>query len=412
MKVSLIEGYYFYNKGDVAITEGTIRTLKELKLGINIVSVFMPNSWKIFQDNYQFRLYNNFSEFLTLKKFSKGPLKKPKDYARKYIEYLREVGNSDLIWIIGGMHYGDVKNPKIRGTVTALNRIIAVSTMAKILREPLVVGGISLGGDIYKPYTGIAIKELTSSAISLILREPISYKLVIDYVKGHLKESKSRILLGYDYAFNCYPLYTHRAKKGINWIEKFVDVRGIDKLVLVNVMPKNPLSFIERMISSLLDYGYGVALYPHDLDDLIFAYKVKQNISKSKKNYSQRITILDTIPFLASELYYILSHLNKKKIVAFGISYRSHGAIAFLTNKIPTLHIAYSHKGVGIMKMLGLGKYCVKTKEVTRDALIVRLIDRLIKERDFYEEYLESLIPRARRHILLQTKEAIPQFLI
>jgi polysaccharide pyruvyl transferase WcaK-like protein len=239
----------------------------------------------------------------------------------------------------------------------------------------------------------------------VLIRDPISYSIVTHYAK-HVGSIKSIIKLGYDYAFNCVGKATRRAEKKIENLRNIAEVNEGKKIVFLNLMPHISKRIALSIVRQIVELGYCVLLYPHELDDFLWTRDLCSETNGLNGEIRSKTFVFDTMPYSSSELYYVLSRLNLHGDVALGVSCRSHGAIAFLTNLIPTAHLAYSHKGVGIMKMVGLGDYCTQTQQPNGHTLRT-LISLLDKKSEEYRSFLRREIPIIRHRIMTQTRDAI-----
>jgi colanic acid/amylovoran biosynthesis protein len=117
-----------------------------------------------------------------------------------------------------------------------------------------------------------------------------------------------------------------------------------------------------------------VVLVPHvsgpkdEIDDRIMCGKVfnkvknKDNIVLLKEDYGSR-----ELKAIINQCYFIIGS-------------RMHANIAALSQNIPTIAIAYSHKFYGIMQDFGLDSYVVDISEIS-ESKIMRKVENLIKNR-------------------------------
>jgi len=423
VKVSILDAYLFNNKGDVAILEGTLKAFRNSrKFNIKVTTVlgFNHKLWmKKLSKHYDITFCPNLPELFLLKylitksklQYLKDPiscLKAMKHYMGEHlsctIHALREARNASLVWVLGGIPYSDIKD--FSGAIFGMSRLLSVIGIVKALKKKCIIGGQSIGGNYLPMITSIVGKNMLKCDY-VILREPFSYNL-LKKIKI-LNSCKTKISLGYDYAFNCEPRRTRNIDSLVDEVKAVTESYGMKKAVTMNISC-HVINHVHQLIElgkKILSEGYTLIIYPHDVDDVKISLDFFQQLTRAgKDDYIKHVLLLNTMPYTASELYYFLNSLASKGVITWNISLRSHSAIAHLSNLIPTFHIAYSFKGIELMKMLKLERYVLPLnnldwKKIKKHAFLVS------NESEEYKAYLKDLIPYIRHKIDEQTDAGI-----
>ena len=122
-------------------------------------------------------------------------------------------------------------------------------------------------------------------------------------------------------------------------------------------------------VKHLLNYifeetEYQVLLIPHVLwkeqDDRAMA----QSVLNDYKQYSDRISVLDSDKLNYLQIRYIIS------LCYLFIGARTHAVISAYSTCVPTIALGYSIKSRGIAKDIGIGEYVVDSKNCKSGALL------------------------------------------
>jgi len=275
-----------------------------------------------------------------------------------------------------------------------------------LLNKPVVLYAESIG-PFNKKWNKIITKFLFNRMSLITLREEISRK--------HLKElgiDKAPIYVTADSAFLLKPA-PHQTieeimlKEGIDKSNKRLIGVSVSKIIArygflglkdnegkytkyINLMSKVVDYLIENLNATIIFVPHVIEPWGNDdrtvADDVINLVKNKDNCISIKREYT------------AEEIKGIIGKCD------LFIGARMHATIASASMLVPTIAIAYSHKTHGIIgKMLGQEKYAVDIKNLDYAALISK-IDDVYNNRDKIRKDLESKMDYVKERALLNAK--------
>lgn len=315
----------------------------------------------------------------TLWAFNKGvfgtnlPLPKAiRDVCRIYDE-------SDLILPVGGGYLRSQK--KGIGSLLNVSQLLHPYVVAKCLGKPTVLYTQSVGPFASKLEKWLVKQVINRCVNAAIIREEVSMSL--------LKRIGVTIPLyrsvDSGFAFNPKTKYDLRKKLSVK------DGQILFGITARQWLSKEKQTAYESALARTIDYivtkyDAKVVFIPqvtaefHNDDDRIVHNRIASIVNNDKK-----VTAINDK----------LSHSEIKSAynsLDYLIGTRFHSVIFALTSIVPALAIEYEHKTGGIMHDLKLDKWVVKMENVQATHLI-KMVDRLVKNRSKYKIQLTELLP-------------------
>lgn len=409
-KITITNGYTWYNKGDAGILLGTVNAIKEIygeDVEINILS-FTPEEDKIryCKDPYIKNVYSNVLNPYPFKKTFFGKkiaiLKLFKDmlvhylklniFRDKFIESqanLKVLKESDLLVVCGGGFLGGKK-------FNSFMHLYQMYVNNK-MKKPVVLWGTSIEpfkNNIVEYYTEKRIKDLSH----VFPRETITN----DYLEKILEKDKFTLIP--DMAF-----MLENRKENFEFVtnlrERFDNVFGLTvrEWRFPNSKDKNKakinyINAIKDMIIYYADEKNAVFVFIPQVifegdDDSIIAEEIK---SKLPEEYREHF-IINKTDWSPVEIKSLINNFD------IFIGTRMHSNIFATSMAVPTVAIAYEKKTNGIMETVGLSEYVVEIDTITKDELIGK-IDKCYSNRDITHKHLENRIIEIRNNIINKSK--------
>lgn len=350
---------------------------------------FIPDAAFIIPSPYpevENKIYSKYKFNLRVVKYGESPLK-----SRLIFCLLREYINADIII---GM-YGDGFTGR-----TAISTIFHSFSilLGAILRKPVILYPQTIGP--FKTKSRLLLARFAlNRARSITARESIT--------KNYLQEigvNKPSIYLTADMAFILQPAPYERVEKiflkeGISNSKDDNLLIGMNISQLINYRSKNSnvkYDYIELM-AQVTDYlitnlNATIVFIPHSI--------YQKELMNNRKNREEGDIIAIKEAFAKVK--------NKHKVAAITSNYtseelkgiigqcdlfigaRMHANIAATSMCVPTIAIAYSTKALGIMKMVGLGKYVCDFRTMTFEEIISKIDDMLSNR----EKIVEMMVPK------------------
>ncbi|WP_309089155.1 polysaccharide pyruvyl transferase family protein [Domibacillus sp.] len=410
MKVTIIDAYTWYNKGDAGILIGTLNQINNFyeKEGIKDLKIdifsFTPES-----DEVHYKEIKNVSEvqsnLLNPYPFSKTKAGKSKAIAKlaynsiiqnitfkvskktaaKKYPQIKKMFESDIIIVCGGGFLGGKK-------FNSLMHLHQINIAAQ-LGKPIFLWGTSI-----EPPTNKVLKRITETVINKIdhvyPREEITYK----YLSGFL--SSKNYTFTPDLAFmvpseinakveDLYKSLPHNKTLIGLTVRDWHFPKSSNKKDALNNYKNSIISLIEEKSAELKASFVFIpqVIFTGD-DDRIIAREIKNSLSaKCKDDF---IILEDDLS--PQEIKGLISKFD------MFVGTRMHSNIFATGAHIPTVAIAYEAKTNGIMDMLGLSKYTVNIEEIT-PMKINSLVSTCFENKDSIKKHLETEIPKVQQQI-------------
>lgn len=409
-KVTITNGYTWYNKGDAGILLGTVNAIKNIygeNVEINILS-FTPEEDKI-RYCKDTKIKNVYSNVLNPYPFKKNFFGKKIAISKLFInmllhyvkfnllgekfinnqENLQVLMESDLLVVCGGGFLGGKKF----NSFMHLYQIY----INKKMNKPVILWGTSI-----EPFKNKIVKYFTERRIKsldyVFPREKITY----NYLKNILDDDKSILIP--DMAF----MLENRKEKFdfINEIRKDFDyifgltVRSWNFPNASNKegANKNYITAIKDMIIYYADKkNVAFVFIPQVIfegdDDSIIAQQIRNELpERYKKNF-----IINKTDWTPVEIKSLINNFD------LFIGTRMHSNIFATSMAVPTVAIAYEKKTNGIMETVGLSEYVVEIDNITTRELINK-IDKCYKNRSEISLKLEKTIVDIKKEIIMKSK--------
>lgn len=399
------------NRGDEAAQRSMINSLKTLTPNAEFkVLTISPDGLEL-QDKV--RVLQTFSAskktalFLVLWPFLKLlSIRVPiLDKESKMFEALRAMANADIIISApGGPYFGDLY------TSHEIQEHLLHICISKILRKPVMIYGPSMG-PFEKSWRNVIRKYILNKVEIITLRDHIS----MEYL-DKLNLTNPLVYLTTDSAFQDIIDINKEEVKGILLKEKILTAQDkkINKKILIGITPagaewnyrnsKNPREEqkkYNKIISKTIDYLINkfdatIVFFPQlygNSDDMPLINEIVKMVNKK-----------DNVKILSktwnSEIQQAV--ISQMDLV---IGNRYHSVIFALKGKIPTVCLAYEHKSVGIMHMVGLDQFVININYLTYENLIVT-IDQAWNQREKIRKQLNSQMEIVRKRSLVNSKLA------
>lgn len=363
------------NYGAQAMALSTIDLVKKYYPGANIYfSTNYPNTERIFETKLSITIL----ERPKIKKFFINCFKLfwLTNFSRKHETdniYLNAYLNADLVIDISGDVLSDDYGLK------AFFRNFKDFAMPVICRKKYVIFPQSIG-PFKKRITRLMAKYFFNHSDFLIAREEITHKYLTEL------KIKPKIYLLPDTAFLLEPRFGERTNDLITRIKYFSGqgkkIIGISLSQAIIKFSKTSLSvdkqidykkIFENIITTLIEKDNSVVvLIPHvigpkssdddriicrEVFDALKTKKIRDNCIYLEKNYDSK------------ELKAIIKQCD------YFIGARMHANIAAVSQNIPTISVAYSHKFYGIMDYFGIKKHVISVSDITEELVLQHLHD-------------------------------------
>lgn len=409
-KITITNGYTWYNKGDAGILLGTVNAIKNIygnDVEINILS-FTPDEdrERYCRDKNIKNVYSNVLNPYPFKKSFWGKkiaiLKLFKDMSIHYIKLnimgekfinnndnLKVLRDSDLLVVCGGGFLGGKKF----NSFMHLYQMYVNNKMDK----PVILWGTSIEpfkNNIVKHFTEKSVKELThifpretitNNYLALTL-DSNKFTLIPDmafmlenkqkefqFVKNLRKEFDN--IFGLTVREWNFPNVENKEKARSNYVKAI-------KEMIINYADKSNAAFV--FIPQVIFDGD---------DDSIIAYEIKESLPEKYRNNF----IINKTDWSPVEIKSLIGNFD------MFIGTRMHSNIFATSMAIPTVAIAYEKKTNGIMETVGLSDLVVEIDTITTSELINK-IDRCYNNREKIHNHLEKRIVQIRNEIINKSK--------
>lgn len=349
---------YSISNGISALVIGTISSISKANNGIDFSLIEFGRNEKEKKDEYDTRILNGINimdykvrriqiPFLIIIGLicSIVPGRIKKTLIKRNV-ILEEYNQSEVVVnISAGDSFSDIYGYKSFLSYFALN-LIAILFKKPLIFFPQTIGpfnktiGKILARFILKKaqliftresYSTAIVKELCGEETSVIEKVDMAF-LMEPELKDVIKETNQPVRIGLNISgFLSFSPYGAGIVNNHDYLQLMIDVVGL---------------FIEK-------YGAEITLIPHDFalddNDVRACENILNSLSETQKKKVKMISGKKNGPQI-------------KGIIAgfdFFVGARLHACIAALSMAVPTVTIAYSHKFLGILETLGLGREMV-----------------------------------------------------
>lgn len=405
-KVTVMNAYTWFNKGDAGILLGTLneinRIFKKEDIEINILSFTPEVDFQHYSKVENIKgVYSNILNPYPFNKTKKGKLLAIsklaynaclntvlfflfKGLAFKKIKQLNVLKDSDIIIVCGGGFLGGKK-------FNSLMHLYQIF-LATFLRKPVVIWGTSI-----EPPSNNVLKKITEKILRrtthILPREEVTYNYVQTFM------NKDKFSFTPDLAF-MVPKENSEEVDTIwnNLIPKNKVIIGLtvrdwhfprshDK---VKALGNYKDSIVETITTISKEINAVFIFIPQVIfqgdDDRIIAKEIK-----SKLIDKESLIILEN-DISPNEIKELISRFD------IFLGTRMHSNIFALGVNIPTVAIAYEFKTNGIMGVLELDDYVIDIEDVTSEKLIKK-VRECYSEREVLKKKISIKIPEVQNNI-------------
>jgi colanic acid/amylovoran biosynthesis protein len=164
-----------------------------------------------------------------------------------------------------------------------------------------------------------------------------------------------------------------------NMFKLKIDYRELIFDIIDNLITKNNAAVL------LVPHVFG----SHEESDSFICEKVYDEL---KDRYKERLNIASG-KYNQNEIKFVIGQCD------FFIGSRMHACIAALSQKIPTISIAYSRKFAGVMQSIGVEDLVADPRQIEK-AEILRMINESYERRTEIRRHLEITIPNVKEKVL------------
>lgn len=414
MKITIINAYTWFNKGDAGILIGTIQQINKIlteqkteNIEINILS-FTPDIdekhyskienvkgvYSNILNPYPFKK-TKFGKMTAILKLALESTKQnftffvSKQKAIKSYRQLDLIQKSDKIIICGGGFLGGKKF----NSLIHLHQI----NLASQLGKPIYLWGTSI-----EPPTNSILKKTTEKVISKISHVYSREDITTNYLKTFLLSSKFSFTP--DLAF-MVPTEINKSVTDIyNTLPQNKNLIGLTVREWHFPNSSNPSLDFKKYKSSI---AHMIEKLSGELDS-VFVF-IPQVIFKGDDDRAIAFEIKGMLSEEASKNFVILEDdLSPQEIKGLiskfemFVGTRMHSNIFATGAFVPTVAIAYEKKTNGIMKMLDLEKHLVNIEDINHENIIA-LVKRCFKNRTQISNHLSNRIPEVQKEIDTQS---------
>lgn len=372
----LIAAHYNLNNGDRALLEATVRIVKKMIPGSDIiVSAYVPE--KLQDERFSvvgWALGNGKSEKIKLKL---SQLKFFRSLFRRFYkllcnkDFLNAVEKADLILLSGGHHLTDILSNQGYYKLSS-NFFVPIALKKKVVLLPQSIGPAN-NDEIRE-----SIKFLLKNAYSVAYRDDSSEKFI------HELNIKSNARYVPDLVYSLQPNSDMRLRSqksiGVALYHSYVEKDKILPFTINNLAIE-----IDRLIKK----GYFIKIIPMDNGDEEIAQTIfnKLEVNDKEDNF-----------IIANRGLKIMDIINEFSTVSFCLAYKTHSTVFSMICETPLIAIAYHPKTIEFMKKVGLEKYAINDIEASSDKL-TELINELEKNYDDIKEREISGVTYNRKEI-------------
>lgn len=395
MKITITDFYCASNRGDAAILEGMIISLKKYfpKSEIVVLSYF-PDVAKIINkipsdipliDTSNLSLQKLLGViYLTVWAWLyKNGFRLPEFGRKKQINYYL---NCNCILSVGGAFINDNYRPAILGRLFNLY-------FAKLLGKPVIIYAQSIGPFNTKKYKTLA--HIVLNRADLILLRDHESKKVLDKIGVtapliHVTADAAFLLHPYDpdvgkdlLRQECFDIKNEKLKVSIS-VRKWSfyeqnNIRGHEQYILTIAAVADYLIETKNAEVIFASTCTGFGGYPND--DRIVAHEVVNNMRNDAKilcgEYSPR------------QLSSIYGNMD------IHIGTRMHSNILAMLSGTPVVAIQYEFKTSGLMDSIGLNDFVLDVNHIDSESLI-RLVEKAISEKHWIIQQIFKKLPELK----------------
>ena len=369
MKV-LITCQYGTNKGDRAICEYLIQSMKSHGINDITLSTIYPDVWKnCFDGNIRLvkfgypvfskpsypklinRIFDKISRIIFRLFLRKSMIKnRMNSIANIFFSHnlIKEIKRSDLVIVTGGHHITSIRDEN--GLYSVTYDMALVSHYAKrYFLWTQTIGPLNFTDGRAKSI----FESILYKAEKVYIRDDNSET----FVKKTFDISQLNYSRSYDTVFGFHI---------DNWKNNYECRERIVGVSIFNGLPKayNSFKYIARIIDHFALKGFQVYFYKMEYDEKE-TDDIKKVLSLCQNNVQYQI-----IPFLNSAL----DHLNSMSKCQYFVGYKTHSIIMALTTCTPLIGIAYHKKAYDFMKEFGVDEYCISDEDLSEDLIDAKTV--------------------------------------
>ncbi len=417
-KILLVNVWSDRNKGDYAITLGTIKLLKSINSNIIIyaMSLFGANEFKFLSSEHKLLsshvdkvvgglyptyisygyekmtrvrqrildIYSFLSSFVRLILVSIS-----RRIIGSRILPLEELSNSDLVIVVGGNY---IYSSNVFGAMFYLFRVLYPVFICIILRKPYVILGHTIW-NINDRLSKALLRFVIDRATFVTVREKISYEVLKFNVK-----TRNRVFVLPELAFaladEVGTTYTtvSRDTLVVGFSIRGWDFQGVkdSKRLLENYRTaiSQFISFLRTRYDAeivLIPLGSGPLYIEHDASECL---EILKRVSHLGKIY------VSPTPQNLQDIFKLYSSLD------LHIGVRLHSVLFAFMCGVPSIAIGYQgHKTIGIINQLGLSKYYLDIADINCNRLKL-VFETLLRENNHVRKILSSKAEEIRLKLL------------
>jgi len=407
-KVLLANVWSDRNKGDYAITLGTIKCLKRIYPNVEIVlmSMFGANEFKYVSSEYRLlsshadkvvgglyptyfsygyekmtricqRILDIYSFFTSLVKLILISISRK---MRARILPIKELVDSDLVILVGGNY---INSSNVFGAIFYLFRVLYPALVCIILKKPYIMLGHTIW-NINDVVSRVLLRYVVDRSLLVVVREEVSYRFLIRDIK-----TKNRVFVLPDLAFAlANEVGNHKAIPRNSLIIGFsLRQWNFPKARDPKASMENYRKAISRFIEFLrTKYNAKILLIPLGSGPLVIEHDFLECLEIFKRVNQLGGVHIAKKPSSLQDIFELYSGLN------IHVGVRLHSIIFASMCDVPSIAIGYQgHKTLGVAKQLGLSKYYVDITNVSAEKLIL-LFEKLQQESDVIKTTLSNRV--------------------
>lgn len=395
MKIVITDFYCSSNRGDAAILEGMLKSLKKLfpEASITVLSYF-PEITKIINkipsdkplidtSNLSLRKLVIIAYLIIWAWFYKIGVKIPEFNLKNTIRYY---SSCDILVSVGGTFINDNYRPAILGRLFNLY-------FAKLLGKPVVIYAQSIGP--FNTYTYRTIAHFILNRLDLITVRDVESKKLLEKIGVN----KPPIYVTADAAFSLLPhalevgknlliyegfnVQSNKLKVSIsvrkwNFYEKNVNLSHENFIFSIAAAADY---LIERKNAEIIFVSTCTGFGGYSNDDRIIAHEVLKKMKNKAKilcgEYSPR------------QLSSIYGNMD------LHIGTRMHSNILAMLNATPIIAIQYEFKTGELMDFFGLNEFVLDINNINPESLI-DLVEKTIINKTFIQQQIIKKLPELR----------------
>jgi colanic acid/amylovoran biosynthesis protein len=413
MRVTILNTYSWYNKGDAAIVLGTVQAIRQTRPDAQFTVVSMtPEIDRLPFAGHDIQVISGPFGFI----YDDGPLAVRGAafvvhafalllgvllvrmrgivpggmLPARTRELVRSIAEADLIVSVGGGFWSD--NAR-RALYIHLFQVVC----ALIARGRVVCLGVSLG-PFRSRWRMRLVGKVLDRTVAVVLREEESLP-----VARAMGIGERRVHLGGDMAFGLAAAVgrvgarpTGRLRIGVtarSWIFPNSDD------------PRQAQAAYERILAAAIDglierYDADICFLPQVIGPAADDDRIVQRRIMGLLRHAEHATLLER-DLTPVELVSVIGGLDMV------LATRFHSAIFTMLAHVPVVAIAYEHKTTGIMDSMGLRRWAIPIEQISVEELL-RLCAAIQDERDAVAQHLERAVADMHRRANTSAALCIP----